>query len=390
MRIAKWYLVMEYWPVAGKAVRRFLDEVCERMRWRDLVCETKPSAAVVAARLAMRGLALPYSVGVRVRNLLYQRGWKSVHRAEVPVVSVGNLSVGGTGKTPMVSFLCRQLRAEGVRAAVLSRGYGQLDDGLNDEALELELLHPDVPHLQHPDRVASARIAVEQLEMEALVLDDGFQHRRLHRDLDIVLIDATDPDAAWRTFPAGVLREPLSALRRCHVVVLTRTDQVCEPRLQALERRLQRFVDAEQICRSVHRARRLVGYPDHEVAFPTNAGEPVLAFCGIGNPQAFFRQLEMLGFDLLDRRIFPDHHAYQADDVLALQRWVDAVPAAQRVLCTMKDLVKLQAESLGGKPLQALGIEMELIPPSAYWHEVWGRFRTLIRLQKTTTCTSDF
>src|SRR5262249_5942270 len=146
------------------------------------------------------------------------------HRAPVPVVSVGNLTVGGTGKTPCVEYVARFYRQLDRRAAILSRGYGSAG-GHNDEALLLEENLPDVPHLQGADRVALAAAAVEELESEVLILDDGFQHRRLVRDLDVVLVDASNPWGYGYLLPRGLLREPKSSLRRASVVLLTRCDQ---------------------------------------------------------------------------------------------------------------------------------------------------------------------
>jgi tetraacyldisaccharide 4'-kinase len=171
--------------------------------WRRLLTDPHPSVRLRAVRLVLRAASLPYALAIRARNACYTRGWFSTTHSPLKVISVGNISVGGTGKSPMVAWLARWLRARQVRVAVLSRGYGQLDHGQNDEGLELELLFPDVPHLQHPDRLASAKLAEEELDMQCLVLDDGFQHRRLARDLDIVLLDATHPAPARRLLPAG-------------------------------------------------------------------------------------------------------------------------------------------------------------------------------------------
>jgi len=132
-------------------------------------------------------------MGLWWRSRKFESDPASIQRVEVPVISVGNLTTGGTGKTPMVVWLCRYLRGKGLRVAIVSRGYNSDDSGSNDEALELENRLPDVPHLQDPDRVKVARIATEELESEVIVMDDGFQHRRLGRDLDLVLIDATNP-----------------------------------------------------------------------------------------------------------------------------------------------------------------------------------------------------
>ena len=152
---------------------------------------------------------------------------------------MGNLTLGGTGKTPTVEWVARWFRRRGVRVAILSRGYGQAA-GLNDEGRVLEENLPDVPHLQGPDRVALARVAVEELEAEVLVLDDGFQHRRLARDLDIVLLDALDPFGLGRLFPRGLLREPPRSLRRAGVVVLSRADLVAEADRRAIRAAAER------------------------------------------------------------------------------------------------------------------------------------------------------
>src|SRR4029077_10261881 len=140
------------------------------------------------------------------RNLAFDHGWKTSVKVGVPVVSVGNLTLGGTGKTQCVEYLAKLFRGNDLQVAILSRGYG-MDRGPNDEALVLEENCPDVPHLQGPDRATLAQTAIEELESDLLILDDGFQHRRLHRDLDIVLIDATCPWGLGYLFPRGLLRE---------------------------------------------------------------------------------------------------------------------------------------------------------------------------------------
>jgi tetraacyldisaccharide 4'-kinase len=170
-----------------------------------------PGASLACAGLGLASTA--YGLGVAVRNAAYDRGWKTAHHARVPVISIGNITLGGTGKTPMVEWLARWYRRRGVRVTLLSRGYGH-EGGINDEGLVLEENLPDVPHLQDPDRVRLAEIAAVELEAELIVLDDGFQHRRLARDLDLVMLDALDPFGLRRLFPRGLLREPIRALRR--------------------------------------------------------------------------------------------------------------------------------------------------------------------------------
>ncbi|MCA9071397.1 MAG: tetraacyldisaccharide 4'-kinase, partial [Planctomycetaceae bacterium] len=154
--------------------------------FRALVSGAKRGVGAALLRAGLRGLSFGYLAGISVRNRLFDWGLKSVHNAEVPVVSVGNITTGGTGKTPMVAFLVNWFREQGVTPAILSRGYRAVDGGANDEKLVLDQLCPGVLHLQDPDRVASAQKAVKEYQGQVLVLDDGFQHRRLGRSLDLV------------------------------------------------------------------------------------------------------------------------------------------------------------------------------------------------------------
>jgi tetraacyldisaccharide 4'-kinase len=311
-----------------------------------------------AARSALGLAAAGYRVGVAVRNLTYQRGWRTTHCASVPVVSVGNLTLGGTGKTPMVEYIARWYRARGLRVAILSRGYGQ-STGLNDEGRVLDENLPDVPQLQDRDRARIARVAVEELESELLVLDDGFQHRRLARDLDIVLLDALDPFGLGRMFPRGLLREPVGALRRAGVVVLSRADLVTESDRAQIRREAEqragplRWVEARhaplELVDACGRVRPLVDLGHGSIA----------AFCGIGNPEGFRRTLVPRCAALVGFRTFPDHHLYNAADVADLAAWARNL-GADLILTTQKDLVKLRAAALGPIPLSALRIGLEM------------------------------
>ncbi|MDY3557886.1 tetraacyldisaccharide 4'-kinase [Gemmata sp. JC673] len=308
-----------------------------------------------ALRLGLRLASGPYALGVRTRNALFARGWKTVHRATVPVVSVGNLTLGGTGKTPCVEWVARFFRERGVQVTILSRGYGS-STGRNDEALVLEENLPDVPHLQGADRVALAATAVEELEAELLVLDDGFQHRRLHRDLDLVLIDATRPPERDFVFPRGTLREPAGGLRRAGAVLLTRCDQVPAAELDRLRDWLGRRVPNVPVASTEHRPIDLVGGDGDTEPLELLRGQTVAAFCGIGNPGAFRHTLESLGATVAEFRTFPDHHAYTAEDVRALTHWATTLPDGAIIATTQKDWVKLRVPELGGRRLRAVRI----------------------------------
>jgi tetraacyldisaccharide 4'-kinase len=317
-----------------------------------------PWAAVQRGGLWL--LSWPYGLTMRARNGLYNRGWKKSFRASVPVVSVGNLTVGGTGKTPCVEYVARWFRERDRRVAILSRGYG-CEAGRNDEALVLEENLPDVPHLQGTDRAALAAIAVEELESEVLVLDDGFQHRRLARNLDVVLIDATNPWGHGHLLPRGLLREPLSSLRRAGMILLTRCDQVSAERLQEIRRRVERIAAGKPIAESIHQPADLVDANGAASDLQQLHGRPLAAFCGLGNPEAFRSTLTRLGAEIGAFRTFPDHHPYSRADLDALRSWARQQAKECVVVTTQKDLVKIRLTQLGDRPLRALRIQLHLL-----------------------------
>lgn len=298
-----------------------------------------------------------YGAAMEIRNRLFDLGWKKVHRVEVPVISVGNLTLGGTGKTPCVEYLATFFRRQDVMVAILSRGYGA-SHGRNDEALVLEANLPDVPHLQNPDRWTIAQTAIEELDSELLILDDGFQHRRLARCLDIVLIDATLPFGYNHLFPRGLLREPVRALHRADIVLLTRCDQVEETTLREIAKRIQQVRPTLPIYRTRHQPVCLQNSQQQTWDLNELKHHPVAAFAGIGNPGAFFATLRRQGADLIATRVYADHHPYQRDDVAALHQWADTLPPDTRIVTTQKDLVKLRLQTLCGRPLYALRISL--------------------------------
>ncbi|MEO0529964.1 MAG: tetraacyldisaccharide 4'-kinase [Planctomycetota bacterium] len=331
----------------------------------DIVSGRRRGPVAMALRGVMTLAEGPYRAGVWWRNRRYDRVSELVHSAGVPVISVGNLTLGGTGKTPMVKWIARYLRNEGVRVALLSRGYGSEDGRPNDEALELEQSLPDVPHLQNPDRVASARVAVEELAAQIIVLDDGFQHRRMGRDLDIVLLDATEPFGFGRVFPRGALREPARSLERADLVCLTRSNLVDRGRREDVHARVTTLAPDAAWCESITKPTRLIGVTDSDTA--QEIEEPIeslrdrraAVFCGIGNPEAFLATLRDLGANVVAYTEFADHHRFSRGDVERLER--TALDAdADLLVCTHKDLVKVGVPALGDVPLRAVAIEAEL------------------------------
>ena len=292
----------------------------------------------------------------------------------MPVVSVGNLTLGGTGKTPLVEWLARWFRQQGVRVTIISRGYGAEAGSRNDEALELERNLPDVPHVQNPDRVAAAKVAVEELDCQMILLDDGFQHRRIARDLDIVLLDALEPLGFDHVFPRGTLREPLAGLRRAGVVALSRADMLPHTGREDVRRCVQLHAPDAVYMELTHAARSLIACSAAEQPLGSLAGCPVAAFCGIGNPAGFRHTLDTCGYEVAEFREFPDHHGYDRRDIESLSAWADRLDVAA-VLCTHKDLVKLATDRLGKRPLWALRIGLEMLAGREAFED---RLRTLL------------
>jgi tetraacyldisaccharide 4'-kinase len=331
-----------------------------RQLYLDIVSGRRRGPVAAVARAALWLGRFPYGAATAGRNLLYDTGLKTTHGVGVPVVVVGNLSTGGTGKTPCVEYVARHFRERGMAVAILSRGYG-VDSGPNDEALVLEENLPDVPHLQGADRVALARTAVEELESELLVLDDGFQHRRLRRDLDIVLLDATRSVECLTLLPRGPLREPLSSLKRAQIAILTRCDQVAEESLARQRDFLARRFPHLRVAEGAHAPLELVGTDGRTADLSLIEGRPALGFCGLGNPDAFRTTLAHLGADLREFVTFPDHHPYTRDDVGRLRSLAAKLPAGGLALTTQKDSVKLRLPDLAGVPLWAVRVGLKFI-----------------------------
>lgn len=282
-----------------------------------------------------------YAAALRARNLSYERHWLRQHELALPVVSVGNLTVGGTGKTPMVIHLIQRLKRIGRRPAVLLRGYRARPGIGSDEARLIESTHPDIPVLADPDRHAAAeRARRDHPETDLFLLDDGFQHRRIQRDLDLVLIDATNPFGYGHVLPRGLMREPPCALRRADAVLVTHADRLDGSQRAALTRRIHRYHGKPPLAWCAHHWSEIVDHrgppPPTDPASPTG----VVAFCGIGNPDAFFDQARER-MNLLTTVRFADHHGYTHADLdrlyaLAHEHGADAL------LTTEKDWVKLK------------------------------------------------
>jgi tetraacyldisaccharide 4'-kinase len=342
--------------------------------FRDLVSGRTRGVAATGKRVLLQLAEWPYALGVALRNWQFDSGRRQVERVAVPVISVGNLTVGGTGKTPLVEWLARWFRARAVRVSIVSRGYGAEQGGANDEALELEQKLPDVPHVQNPDRVAAARIAIEELETQLILLDDAFQHRRIARDLDIVLVDALEPFGFEHLLPRGTLREPLAGFRRADVIVLTRADCLEAKQRGAIRERIETIQPGAVWVEAAHAPQSYLASTGTLAPLDTFANQRVAAFCGIGNPAGFRQTLARCGCEVVALREFPDHHAYTEADVASLSQWARELDVSA-VLCTCKDLVKLAAPKLGTRALWAVSIGLEILSGETLLEE---RLRPLV------------
>jgi tetraacyldisaccharide 4'-kinase len=327
-----------------------------------------------AATMALVPLSLVYGAAVKIRSAIYRSGILKTQSVGVPVISVGNITTGGTGKTPLVEWIACQLAERGHRVCVLTRGYRRANPSERLVVSDGEKIVADAEHsgdeammlarsllnraavICDADRVAGAHWAIENLNPDVLILDDGFQHVRIARDLDIVAIDATNPWGNGPLLPAGILREPIDSLSRADCIIVTRTGDAMDAGLQ--KQIIQ--ASASPTFRSTTLIRRITALdsPELEADKETLLKQSIAAFCGIGNPNAFFQQLRKEGFDLQHTQAFRDHHKYSQTDIDGFSRRA-ADAGAQALITTAKDAVKLGLMRFG-LPCYVVEIEMQI------------------------------
>ncbi|MGD0263916.1 MAG: tetraacyldisaccharide 4'-kinase [Candidatus Methylomirabilota bacterium] len=342
--------------------------------WLRAMRSERPTLLQRGWRLVLAAAGFGYGAGIRVRAWSFTSGLRRIRRLPCPVVCVGNLTVGGSGKTPCTIALAQWLRARDRAAGVLLRGYGRRDSGVavvadqhgiqarweavGDEAVLLARRLPGVPVIVGGNRYQAGCEALRQFPLDILVLDDGFQHRQLHRDLDLVMLDATDPFGGGRLLPRGRLREPVAALRRAHAVILSRTDQA--PELAGLRLRLERLAPGAPQILTRHRPSGLTDLAGAgERPLGLLQGRRVLAVSGIANPPAFHRTLTTLGVVLAGTLAFPDHHPYGPDDILRAEAAAREA-GADMIVTTEKDAVRMPAPS-SGRPILVLRVDLEIV-----------------------------
>ena len=337
--------------------------------------------------LILPPISVLYGAVTRTRLALYRRKYFFSNKLDAHVISVGNITAGGTGKTPLVEWLVRALASEGREVCVLTRGYRRKNPDRRvvvsnkSEVLASVAEAGDEPFLLasslkgiasvvcDADRTSAGKWARDQLKIDTFVLDDGFQHLRLRRDLDVVTIDATNPWGGGRLLPFGRLREPLSSLSRADCIVLTRTEQV--DKLDEIQERLKHYCRAPQFVSEMSPA----GFSSVRNQQQVHAVEgPVVAFCGIGNPSAFFTQLKHSGYDIAASHVFRDHHKYSQEDVDRLNASARTA-GAKSLVTTAKDGVKLRPFKFG-VPCWSFNIRMEILDGE--------RFRELVNASSTS------
>ncbi len=325
-------------------------------------------------RAALSILSVPYVCIVLVRNAYFRLLKRGSARVERPVISVGNITVGGTGKTPMTVLIANRLADDGKRVAILLRGYkgstprleeqspemaSQLERACGDEALVLKRRCPAARVYVSLDRAAAARRAIYE-GADVLVLDDGFQHRRLARNLDVVLIDATEPFGYGHFLPRGLMREPVSSLRRASMLILTRSDEIENSTRSLLLATLRRVSGGRPIIEASHRAVGLMDVKGRPLEVEDPAAMQAVIFAGIVNFDSFRRSVERMGVRVVAAYRYPDHHAYSQREIEGLQD-VAGDLEANVVLTTEKDAVKLEGRwDEGACRLMVLRLSIEL------------------------------
>ena len=327
---------------------------------RQIMSGSRRGLAASVLRGVLAAAAGPYAGAMRLRRWMYRRALLPSRRADVPVICIGNITTGGTGKTPMVAWVVGKLKQAGRNPAILTRGYKPAG-GKSDEAELLERLC-DAPVVVGGDRLAGAARAIAR-GADVLVMDDGFQHRRLRRDVDIVLIDATNPFGYGHCLPRGLLREGPRALREAHAIVITRSDAVTDDELDTLRQRIVLLAPGVSIHLAVHRPTKLISPDDRHLPPTTLVSRKAFAFCGLGNPEAFFTTIGLVGVELAGRRALDDHARYDSATADALSDQARAA-GAQVLLTTQKDAVKSGAAGFS-LPVWQLVVEIEITEGAA-------------------------
>ncbi|MDO8585838.1 MAG: tetraacyldisaccharide 4'-kinase [Armatimonadota bacterium] len=331
-----------------------------------------PVAAALRAALAL--LAVLYRIGLAAFLLPYRLGIRKRRRLPRPVISIGNMTFGGTGKTPAVRTIAAGLQARGLRPVILSRGHGGrrhgsptiVSDGAKrrlsaaesgDEPAMLADLLPGVPVVVGKNRWRSGQLAIREFDPDVILLDDALQYWQLHRDVDVVLINAVEPFGYGRLMPRGALREPLAGLKRADVVVITNSDRATSDGLAGIKRRIAGIAPDSLIVEAVHKPVGLRFVSGETVGIDWLRGRQVCSACSIGAPGLFANSLAAMGAEVVLEFNFPDHHLWSGDEIETIAVRAAEV-GAEAILTTEKDAVKLPAGELR-LPVLAVDVMMD-------------------------------
>jgi len=330
-------------------------------------------------------LSLPYGGVVRARSLFYSLGLLKPRTLPCPVISIGNITVGGTGKTPLVMALAKGLMERGIFVAILSRGYkGKrisepiVSDGKTiflspeesgDEPFLMAKTCQGIPVLVGKDRFTNGRIAFQRFGVKGLLLDDGYQHLPLHRNINILLVDSHIGFGDHTLLPRGILREPLSHLRRADLFLLTKVEN--PQTVQPLEKKLHEIHPSSQVFHSHYEPVSLVGPKDEEEKLDSLKGRKILALSGVANPVYFSSMLRKCGAEIIRETIFPDHHPYTPEDLSSIE---EKGKGADCIVTTEKDMVKLKQLDIHHLSIRALRIEAKIWEEKEFYQTVMKVF----------------
>jgi len=342
--------------------------------WQRIWNDDGKSYRYAPAKTILYAISLPYRLLVNLRNWLYDHKIFRERKLSRPVISVGNITVGGTGKTPCVIWLARMLKDQGLRPAILSRGYGGKSSqpvnivsngkkillsnvAVGDEPCLIARTLPDIPVITGPKRVLTGQTAIDHLGADILICDDAFQHRQLFRNINLVLLDSEKPLGNGYLLPRGILREPPSALRRADAFILTRSKKETTGIINRLGQ-----VKYVPVFRSYHQPVGLVsGDYTRQLTLTQLKDKKVYAFSGIARPESFEKGIADAGAKIIAFDVFPDHHRYNLGELEKI-RHNFLKTGADFLLTTEKDAMRLQEFTEFLSDVYLLCIKMEIIP----------------------------
>ncbi len=330
-------------------------------------------------------LSLPYGGIVRTRSFLYSLHLLKTRTLPCPVISVGNITVGGTGKTPLVMALAKGLTARGISVAILSRGYKRTQtsgsvvsdgkaiflspDGSGDEPFLIAKACQDVPVLVGKNRFINGQLALQRFGVKGLLLDDGYQYLPLHRDINILLIDSTIGFGDHHLLPRGILREPLSHLRRADLFLINQAEEPAA--CQLLEKKIHEVCPGARVFHSDYEPVDLVSPAEKQEDLGTLNGMRILALSGVAHPHSLSSTLRKCGVKIVEEAIFPDHHVYTAKDLSYIE---EKAKGADGIVTTEKDMIKLKLLNIDHLPIRALRIKIKIWEEKEFYERVMKVF----------------